>query len=197
MTFWDQIKNIFQRAEESSPTDPTVHELIERSPEDEAAYERWKRTAGPRRLMDWIVNQYYRDRDGLGSDDTIGFLRTNSTEGFVIYFRDMNYGPDEIAHFFDYLRERVLTLNYRPDISDRRIFPRRDWIETRERHYLKPRLDLSAPKLDQAFGNVMIEYELRDDQPHNLRLRATVYSDALYAEGRSFGGLLEVLAAEG
>ena len=194
--FWNQIKQLFSQAEASSPTAPTIHELIERSPEDTAAYERWKRTAGPRRLLDWIVNQYHRDKDGLGSDDTIGFLTTNSTTGFVIYFRDMNYSREEISHFFDYLRERVLTLNYRPDISDRRIFPRRDWVETQERHYLKPRIDFDAERFDQAYGNVTIQYELRNDVPHNLRLRATVYSDSLYGKGLSFGGLLEVLAGE-
>ena len=193
MSFWNQLKSIFQQAGESSPLAPTIHELIERSPEELTDYERWKRTAGPRRLLDWISNQYQKEKDGLGSDDTIGFLTTNSTTGFVVYFRQMNYTRAEITHFFDYLRERILTLNYRPDISDRRIFPRRDWVETQERHYLKPRIDFDAERFDQAFGNITIQFELRDDEPHNLRLRATVYSDALYGDGLSFGGLLAAL----
>lgn len=194
MPFWDQIKDIFRAAESSSPTSPTIHELIERSEEDVAAYERWKNTSGPKRLLDWLTNQYRRHLDELSTDDTLGFLTTPSSKGFVVYFREMNYTREEITHFFHYLRERVLTLDYRPDISDRRIFPRRDWVETQERHYLKPRVDFSDVKMNQAFGNVMIEFELRNDVPHNLRLRATVYSDAMYETGGSFGGLLEVLA---
>jgi hypothetical protein len=51
--------------------------------------------------------------------------------------------------------------------------------------------------MNQAFGNVMIEFELRNDLPHNLRLRATIYQDAMYKDAGSFGGLMEVLAAEG
>lgn len=195
MSFWSQIKSIFNQAEASSAVAPTIHEMIERTAEDEVAYAQWKRTSGPKRLLDWLTNQYGRHLDGLPTDDTVGFLTTPSSKGFVVHFREMNYGKAEISHFFDYLRERVLTLNYRPDISDRRIFPRRDWIETQERHYLKPRIDLNADKIDQGFGNIMIEFELRNDVPHNLRLRATVYQDSLYKDGANFGGLMEVLAA--
>lgn len=195
MTFWNQIKSIFNQAENSSPSAPTIHELIQRNDEELSAYEHWKTTAGPRRLLDWLGNQYARYADGQNTDETIGFLKLPSSKGFVIYFQEMNYSREEITHFFHYLKERVLTLNYRSDISDRRIFPRRDWIETQERHYLKPKVDYNDAVMDQAFGNIMIEFELRDEQPHNLRLRATVYNDALYEAKGSFGGLVMALAA--
>ena len=195
MSFWDQVKAVFQRAETGSASAPTVHELIERTPEERAAYDRWVRTAGPRRLTDWLVNQYGRHRDGLRTDDTVGFLDLASTQGFVVYFRDMNYSAEEATYFLDYLRERILTLDYRPSISDRRIFPRRDWVETHERHYLKPNVDFTDQRMNQAFGNVTVELELRNDVPNNLRLKATRYRDALYTDGRSFAGLMEVLAA--
>lgn len=194
MPFWDQIKDIFRSAEVSSPTAPTIHELIERSEEETAAFTRWKNTAGAKRLLDWLTSQYTRQQNGQRTDETVGFLNTPSTKGFVVYFREMNYSREEITHFFHYLKERVLTLAYRSDISDRRIFPRRDWVETQERHYLKPLVDFNDAKMNQAFGNIMIEFELRDDVPHNLRLRATVYNDSLYETGQSFGTLLEVLA---
>lgn len=195
MSFWDQIKNIFQSAETGTPADPTIHEMIERTEEDRVAYEHWKTTAGPRRLLDWLANQYARHRDNLSTDETIGFLDTASSKGFVIYFGQMNYHREEIRHFFHYLQERILTLDYRNNISDRRIFPRQDWVETQERHYLKPRVDFNAKKMDQSFGNITIEFELRNDVPHNLRLRATVYHDAMFEAGGSFGGLMMAIAA--
>ena len=195
MTFWNQIKNIFTDAENSSPSVPTVHELIQRSEEDLTAYKHWKTTSGPRRLLDWLSNQYGRHKDGQSTDETIGFLNAQSSKGFVIYFRDMNYTREEITHFFHYLKERILTLDYRSDISDRRIFPRNHWIETQERHYLKPNIEYSEVLMDQAFGNIMIEFELRDELPHNLRLRATVYNDSLFEAKGSFGGL--IMALEG
>jgi hypothetical protein len=195
MTFWNQIKSIFNQAENSSSSAPTVHELIRRSEAELEDYAHWKTTAAPRRLLDWLSEQYARHNDGQITDTTIGFLKLDSSKGFVIYFKEMNYNREEITHFFHYLKERVLTLNYRSDISDRRIFPRRDWIETQERHYLKPKVDLNDAVMDQAYGNIMIEFELRDDQPHNLRLRATVYNDSLYEAKGSFGGLVMALVA--
>jgi len=39
MPFWDQIKDIFQSAESGTPADPTIHEVIERTEEEIAAYE--------------------------------------------------------------------------------------------------------------------------------------------------------------
>lgn len=196
MTFWNQIKTIFNQAEASTSSAPTIHELIQRDDEELVDYNRWKRTAGPRRLLDWLINQYGRHRDDQRTDETVGFLNTASSKGFVVYFREMNYTREEITHFFHYLRERVLALDYRPDISDRRIFPRRDWVETQERHYLKPQVDFTDPKMNQAFGNIMIEFELRNDVPHNLRLRATIYQDHMYKAAGSFGGLMEVLTAD-
>jgi len=193
MTFWNQIKNIFTQAEQSSASAPTIHELIERTDQELADYEHWKTTTAPSRLLDWLNNQYSRENDGLSTDETIGFLDSRSSKGFVIYFREMNYSREEITHFFHYLKERVLALNYRSDISDRRIFPRNDWVETQERHYLKPKVDYNDAVMDQAFGNIMIEFELRDGAPNNLRLRATVYSDSLYKAKGSFGGLIMAL----
>lgn len=196
MPFWDQIKNIFQSAEAGTPTAPTIHEMIERTEEEMTAYSHWKTTTGPRRLLDWLTNQYGRHRDQLRTDETIGFLDSPSSKGFVIYFGQMNYTREEITHFFHYLQERVQTLNYRNNISDRRIFPRHDWVETQERHYLKPRIKYNEVKMDQSFGNIMIEFELRNDVPHNLRLRATVYNDSMFEAKGSFGALMMALAGE-
>lgn len=169
--------------------------MIERNEEELAAYEHWKTTAGPRRLFDWLLNQYDRHRDELPTDETIDFLNTPSSKGFVVYFHQMNYTREEITHFFHYLKERVQTLDYRINISDRRVFPSRSWVETQERHYLKPQVNYKDAKMDQAFGNIMIEFELRNDVPHNLRLRATIYNDSLYEAKGSFGGLVMALAS--
>ena len=196
MAFWDQITDLFRRADESSPGDPAVHELIERDADFLVGYERWKRTHNSRRLLDWLVEQYTTYRAGQATDAGIGFLDISSSKGFVIYFRDLNYSPEEIEYFFDFLKERVQTLDYRSDISDRRVFSRKDWVETQERHYLKPRKNYQEGELiKQAFGNITIQHELRNDRPHNLRLRATAYQDALYEEAASFGALMMALAA--
>ena len=130
----------------------------------------------------------------------MSFLDTPSAKGFVIHFHRTAYSREEITHFFHYLKERILEFNYRTQISDRRIFSRKDWVETQERHYLKPRTRkqrMAGPQvrggLEQQFGNLSVEFELRDDRPWNLRLRATTYQDALYAEPQSFRALMVAL----
>lgn len=193
MSFWSRIVNIFQQAEASSITAPTIHEIIERSPEEQAAYAQWLRTEGSQRILRWLMEQFALFRDGRRLDEAIGFLDTDSSRGFVIYLHQLHYSREEMTFFFDYLKSRVQQLDYRSDISDRRIFPRRDWIETRERHYLKPRIDLTEVPINQRFGNITVEFELRDDIPHNLRLRATFYQDTLYQEANSFRALMAAL----
>ncbi|MEL7162057.1 MAG: hypothetical protein AAFN92_14975, partial [Bacteroidota bacterium] len=139
MSFWENITNLFRQAEVSTPANPAVHELIERSLEELTDYERWKTTLSSKRLLNWLVDQYAVFKSGGRQDESMGFLDTNSSKGFVIYFYQTQYTREEITHFFHYLKERVQSLNYRSDISDRRVFSRNDWVETIERHYLKPR----------------------------------------------------------
>ena len=200
-TFWERISALFDSAANSTPTEPAVHELIERDDEELADYARWKKTLARRRLFDWLNDQYALFQAGRGTDRAISFLDTPSSKGFVIHFHETQYSREEIGHFFHYLKERILELNYRTQISDRRVFSRADWVETQERHYLKPRTrkqrQAGPPgrgELDQKFGNITVELELRDDRPWNLRLRATTYQDALYNTPETFRALMVAIA---
>ncbi len=200
-TFWQKISSLFEAAENSSGSDPAVHEMIERDDAELEAYARWKKTLARRRLLDWLTDQYALYRTTGGGDREVDFLDTPSSKGFVIHFSETQYSKAEITHFFHYLKERILELNYRTQISDRRVFSRPNWVETQERHYLKPRTRkqrMAGPvergALDQKFGNISVELELRDDRAWNLRLRATTYQDALYNEPESFRALMVALA---
>lgn len=195
--FWKYIKDLFTSAEESSPSNPLFHELIHRSEEEKADYDHWKRTLVRRRLTDWLNDQYaiYRVLPA-DIDEALDFLDTPSSKGFVIHFYQTGYSRRDVTHFFDYLKERVRQLGYRTQISDSRTYHRVGWVETIQRHYLKPRPDFSAgEKMSQAYGNVMIEMELRNEQVHNLRFRATSYQDRTFHEALDFRELMqEVLA---
>ena len=200
-TFWERITARFTAAENSSPQHPAVHEVIGRDAQEQADYERWKRTLARKRLLDWLTQAYASFLATGQGDPAVAFLDTPSSKGFVIHLSETQYGLTEMRHFFHYLKERMTDLNYRVQVSDRRIYNRPDWVETQERHYLKPRTrkqrmngPVARGDLDQRFGNVTVELELRDDRPWNLRLRATTYQDALYNEPESFRGLLMALA---
>ncbi|MBP9874679.1 MAG: hypothetical protein KBC60_11580, partial [Haliscomenobacter sp.] len=71
---------------------------------------------------------------------------------------------------------------------------RPNWAETVQRHYLKPRPQVpDGEKLRQRFGNVTIEVVSRDDKAHQLRFRATAYSDHLFQDAERFEGLMKEL----
>lgn len=192
---WKYLRNLFQSVEESSPSQPAIHELIQRSEEEKTDYERWKNMLVCRRLTDWLSDQYAIYRvlpDDV--DEALDFLNTPSSKGFVIHFYKTRYSLRDIVHLLDYLKEQVLTLNYKAQISDLRIFNRENWVETVQRHYLKPRPNVERQeKMNQQYGNITIELTLRNDQPYNLKLQATGYSDRLYQETEDFKDLMQHL----
>jgi hypothetical protein len=193
--FWQRIFKLEQAVDNSSPAQPVIHELLQRSEEEAADYLTWKSSFILRQLLEWLNQQYaVYNKHPQQVDKSIGFLNTPSSKGFLIYFHQTNYTRREATHLFDYFKERVKVLNYRTQLSDTRTFNRRDWVETIEKHYLKPRLQfVEGEKQDQQFGNIMIELELRNDQVHNLRLRATSYRDHNYQEAKDFAGLMKHL----
>ena len=193
---WEYLKNLFGRADKSSPANPFIHELIERSEEEKADYERWKKTLVCRRLQGWLADQYAIFTalpDDI--DEALDFLDTPSSQGFVIHLHKTQYSRRDATHFCDFLRERVLNLNYRTQISDTRTYQKADRVETSERHYLKPRPDWPKEqnKMRQQYGNITIELLLQDDQPYRLKLQATHYRDFQYEEPWPFKELMQVL----
>ena len=193
---WTRFKTFFQEAETSSPTKPLVHELIERSDAEIDDYRQWRELHVRRQLTDWLDEQFQQYRTEKQSARSIDFLDTPSSKGFVIHFDDLRYSLRDARHFADYLKERVRSLNYRTQISDLRTYQNGPWVETIERHYLKPRpgQPVDPEKLFvQRYGNVMIENVLRDEKPYRLKFRATVYQDRLFEEAKSFEKLMGVL----
>ena len=141
--FWERLFKMEKAVAESSPNRPAIHELIQRSEEEIAAYERWKSSFVLQQLLDWLAGEYNAFRQKQPTpDDSIDFLNIPSSQGFILHFHRTNYSRKEATFLFDYFKERVKTLNYRTQISDTRTYNRKHWVETVEKHYLKPRLDI-------------------------------------------------------
>lgn len=194
---WQQIKNLFQEASQSSPSNPAVHEVIVRDEVQLADYETWKNTLVKRRLVDWLNDQHAIFKvlpDDI--DEALDFLDTPSSKGFVIHFYKTRYTKREATYFFDYLKEQVRNLGYRLQVGDIRTYNRPNWVETVERYYLKPPPDFqSKEKFNQRFGNITIELLLKNDAVFNLRFRATTYNDHLFKEADEFHDLMQMVLA--
>ena len=193
---WNYVRNLFRSAEESTPAAPTVHEMIERGEAERADRERWQETLVRRRLTGWLADQYaifLTEPDNV--DKELDFLNTPSSKGFVIHLHRTNYNNRDLLHFLDYLADQVRGLGYRTQISDRRVYPVGEAVETVERHYLKPRLNFedTTAKQDQRYGNITISAVLRDDRPYQLKFQATSYQDRLFNDAEDFRELMQMV----
>jgi len=195
--FWKKIKSLFQESEQSSPSQPVIHQIIERSEADKIAFEKWKATLSSKRIIDWLYNQYAAFLSpNTKTDNAVAFLNTPSTKGFVVHFHQTQYREAEIVHLFDLLREKVLILNYNNYVSDIRTFNRPQWVESIQRHYLKPSLNFKkkeTEKFNQGYGNIKIELEFRNEKVFNLRFSATTYQDHNFNKADEFKELMGIL----
>jgi len=197
MQIWSYIKNLFRDVEESSHVRPYIHEVLERSMPELEDYEMWKSDLARHRLMNSLGDEYATHRiDPSKVDRSLDFLETPSMKGFVIHASIGGYKLGELRHLLDYLKERVLTIDYKTYVSDRRIYNRDGKNEMVERHYLKPKAKVTEnEQITQKYGNIRIELKCQNDVPINLKFSATGYHDSLFEEAEDFRVLMSVLTS--
>lgn len=195
MQIWAYIKNLFREAEESSHMRPYIHEVLERGASELADYEVWKSDLARHRLINSLGDEYATHRiDPSKVDRSLDFLDTPSMKGFVIHASIGGYGLKELRYLLDYLKERVLTTDYKVYVSDRRIYNRNGKNEMIERHYLKPKTKFTEnEQITQKYGNIRIELKCQNDVPVNLQFSATGYHDRLFEKAEDFRVLMSIL----
>lgn len=207
MNLWNRVKALFNEAESSTKQEPADHSILTRHQDEREAFAVWREGIIARRLKDWFADQYavfltYPQQ----VDEALDFLDTPSSKGFVVHFHKTQYSLREAEFFQLYLREKVLSQNYRTQVADTKAYAIDAGTERNDRYYLKPRPDWSPPEghqgginthsadqFDQQFGNVLIELVVRNDKPHHLKFSATIYHDRVYQKAQSFGALMQVV----
>lgn len=192
---WDYLKGLFHQEEESSASNPYLHELISRTELEKAAFSDWKGSLEHRRLVDWLSDQYaIWQAFPQQLDPAIDFLNTPSSKGFAVHLHKTRYSRQEATWLLDFLKEQVLLLHYKVQVSDTRTWTQKSGVETVERHYLKPRMALpDGDKCNQRYGNVTVELSLRNDLPRLLKFQTTSYRDHLYTEALHFRDLMHAV----
>ncbi len=200
MDLWKYVKDLFKEEAESNKLKPFIQEPLERSEGEEEDYELWKKTLSKRRLLDWLNTQYasFILSGESEIDRTIDFLNIPSSKGFVIHYDRQLHNHKDFLHLFDYLKERVLTMNYKKYMSDVRTYNQtrnnQNYVESIQRHYLKPRFVVKADNtFDQLYGNIKIELLIRNDVIKNLQFSATHYNDRNFAAADTFNDLMREL----
>ena len=193
---WQYFQNLFQKVEQSSKTQPILHDPILRSTEELTAYEKWKGLMVKKQLMHWLEMEYANFlKDGQPIDKNIIFLDTVSSKGFAIRFSELRYNLTQANQLFDYLKEKIMVLNYKAYAADIKTYTKGNIIESLAKYYLKPSLKnmLSGPPFNQEFGNIRIELICQNDSPTLLKFSATVYNDRSYLPPKHFGTLMQHL----
>ncbi len=195
---WDFLKNLVRKEQDSSSSNPFIHEVIERDSSYEKDYEHWLNSREPGNLSTWILQQftYFNDQPDW-QDGTIVFVDKPTSSGFVIFPREPLWTDRSMLFFFDFLKQVALSEGYQSYLSDKRVYNKGSEVEEVHRHYLKPpasRKNTDTP-VDQLYGNIAIDLVLRNQETYKLQLTAQAYNDRNYAEARPFGQFIQEIAS--
>lgn len=195
-SFKDFIDKLFGKPREA-PTghsnQPVIHEMISRSADELEAYEIWKFSSRMERVLQFTKMEYHKNLEEenlLGA--TFFTFQQPAAKGFILNYRNDIFSAMEFQHYFDYLKEKILELNYKLYTSDSRSFNRKDHAETIERHYLKPKYQLDEEeKFVQQYGNIIITQIMKDDKPAYIKFMCNHYHDRKYTGHDDFYELID------
>ncbi|MCB0663320.1 MAG: hypothetical protein KDC24_11315 [Saprospiraceae bacterium] len=192
---WKHIQTWFKKAEESSPTNPFIHEELKRDREWLVQYEAWEHSTEINRFLGWVHEQWECfHHNFLDLHEGIDFLQTPSSNGLVLYFRRWEWPIKDPAYFLEFIKDRVSEQNYKIQVADRMVYLKDGKQETVERYYMKPRLEFDENyKAKQRYGNILIELVYKNDQAFYLKLQATRYASHEHTTGYNFSQLLTAL----
>ncbi len=188
MTFFDDLYQKLFPAKKQSPK--LVHEVINRSDQYLIDYAAWFGSDRMRAQLQAIISGYEAKLLKNTSFYDVHLLHSSYANGFALSY-NQDIGKKDFQFLFDYFSERIQELPYKIANSDVMISEKADFIETKEKHYLKPKINTVEPPIDQQFGNILIEHILVDDKPSYLKLVASVYSDSLYQKPLTFEDLFK------
>ncbi len=199
------IKRMLRQQEEENK--PFLHEELKRSDFDQYGYGIWLGIKGQLFFLEKLKNAYRNFdlkeeswREQGANNNNIVFVITPKSKGFVwTWDTEMTINKQDPQYFCDYLKDQILSLNYKVYMSDVKQYVRKEYVERTERHYLKPRFSLAAfaagERVNQLYGNITIEHLIHNEEPISLRLVCQPYSDHKYEEAKDFGDLMSCFFA--
>jgi hypothetical protein len=195
LNFKQLLKNIFADAEESSQAvKPFVQEILVRSNREIDSYNQWLYSEKqPQTIAIFKSRLRYKNELSDGEQIQIEFIEGKATSGFVCYYNQQFFQPDTFQHLFDYLKQQVLTLDYKLYVSDTQTRLQQNDTITKERHYLKPKYvyDEAQQKTMQQYGNIIIELHKFNNEPEKIHFIVNRYSGYDYSEAISADELYE------
>lgn len=190
MSFFDEIfEKLFPKNQNAHL--PFLTEQITRSDRFILGYQKWllKRNFFLKEIHQGVMS---KKNALINSEIRCEILEMDAAQGFVVYFHPSMEKNDFIC-LFEFFKDKIKDLGYKKMVSDRKIYTQKEFVETIERYYLKPKLHFIDEKQDQKFGNLLLELHFCDDEPLYLKVLATIYSDANFQKAEKFDNLLPLL----
>lgn len=184
------ITKIFPRPDKiETGEDPVISEPINRSEKFKERYLGWTALAETRSMIDNIARGYDQFILAGKSELPIGKYKDRGIEGMYLE-GSLNLTGEEFSFLLDFLKERVLTLNYR---FYRSLYEARDngkGISLREQYYFKPIPSSFELPVSQEYGNITLELDRSGDTVTYLKIFATTYSGYNYQPSKNFDELI-------
>jgi hypothetical protein len=197
MSFFDNlIQSLFpSEKSESQKRLPLVIEPIKRTEKEHNSFFRWLNEHQFEDLLKKISKSYQLKKLGEESDIQIHILKLSSAQGIAISYHS-SIEKIHFLHIFDLWKDKILMEGYILTIAERQFFNEKDHVKKVEKYYLKPdnsKNSIENQKIEQKFGNILLELIFIDDKPLYLKLLATNYSDRMYNLPYPFENLLTVI----
>ena len=161
-------------------------ELIQRSDRFTEDYLQWARGSKSSEMLQAFQQQYQLKKYDSEQAPWVSIYQSAKANGVIFNYGE-EYEMQEFEFLFDLIKEKTVSLKYISYVSDRIIYEKPKYLETVQKHYLKPDFTQNTgPKAHQLFGNILVELVSIDDNLSHLKLLATVYSDSKYHEPLPF-----------
>lgn len=195
MSFFDEIiQKVFAHQKSDKPLE--MLESVKRSIKEEIQYNKWIQSNEARSALVKISESIELKR--LGGKDVkpqVILSESNYANALSIIFN--NRDDEAISRLLmDYFKEVILSINYRLQVSERKIKENQNSVQVKEMYFLKPEIkvdDFDNPPIKQLYGNIILERVLLNNQPQYLKIQANVYNDRFYQNALPFNDLLNFI----
>ncbi|MBL7814896.1 MAG: hypothetical protein JNL70_07795 [Saprospiraceae bacterium] len=185
--------SLLSKPELAETSKPLMRKTFEKTERETKDYDKWKSSSKVASMLLYLSNECQRHLSFSGkTHDGIDFYSLPKSRGFRLHPALTKFPDAHVKHLFDFLKERLLTLDYHAVISETTVFNRADyWIETIHRHVVKA----TNETVIGGFDEITIELLLKDDRLCTLRLEATVLDSEMPRPTDDFAQLIQLLPA--
>lgn len=189
---WEQIFGKYQNPDQLL----VVKEVVKHTTQQTEKYQEWLLSPASSALIENIRKAYYFKKTNIQSEIAVHLFQTTAAKGFAISFEHTIFAKNDLLFLIYLWREKILHLGYQEKNAEIQTTDKKNYVERIERYYLKPNTKKevqATQRIDQRYGNLLLEYHWIDQKPSFCKLLATTYSDSLYQPAADYDELIEYL----